>query len=245
MPMRILEEIIESLPTKPVPVRRVLIGIHWTAVCSEYCGLSSTLTSENLPYSRLTGVGGYLESSARDLAALALSENHYECSIGMAAINSLLCPNPKGAQELNAYDWIFEYAPGKDVAVVGHFPFVDKMQGLARNLWVIEKHPRPGDIPLEQAAPYLADAQIVAITGSSIVNHSFEEVLAMCNKSAVIMVLGPSTPLSPVLFSHGVSILSGAYVVDEDKTLLTIEQGGSYSQLSGVKRISIFKSGVI
>jgi uncharacterized protein len=243
--MRILEEIIDSLPTSHIPVRRVLLGVHWTAVCSDHCGLASTLTSEDLPYSRLSGVGNYLQASARDLAALALSENHYECSIGVAAINSLLCPNPPGSQEINAYDWIFQNAPGKDVAIVGHFPFVDKMQGLARNLWVIEKHPRPGDIPAEQSAPYLAEAQIIAITGSSIVNHSIEEVLAMCNKSATIMVLGPSTPLSPVLFSYGVSILAGAYVVDEVKALLTIEQGGSFSQLQGVKRISIFKTGVM
>jgi uncharacterized protein (DUF4213/DUF364 family) len=242
--MRILEEIIDSLPTTNVPVRRVLLGVHWTAVCSEHCGLASTLTSEDLPYTRLSGVGNYLQASARDLAALALSDNHYECSIGMAAINSLLCPNPPGSQELNAYDWIFQNAPGKDVAIIGHFPFVEKMQGLARNLWVIEKHPRPGDIPAKQSAPYLADAQIIAITGSSIVNHSFEEVLAMCNMAATIMVLGPSTPLSPVLFSHGISILAGAFVVNEEKALLTIEQGGSFSQLQGVKRISIFKAGV-
>jgi uncharacterized protein (DUF4213/DUF364 family) len=243
--MRILEEIIDSLPTSPEPVRRVLLGVHWTAVCSKYCGLASTLTSENLSYARLDGVGSYLHSSARDLAALALSENHYECSIGMAAINSLLCPNPPGSVEVNAYNWIFQNAPGKDVAVIGHFPFVDKMQGLARNLWVIEKHPRPGDIPVENSAPYLEKAQIIAITGSSIVNHSFEEVLTRCNPAAIIMVLGPSTPLSPILFSYGVSILSGAYVVDEAKTLLTIEQGGAYSQLLGVKRISIFKPGVM
>ena len=30
-------------------------------------------------------------------------------------------------------------------------------------------------------------------------------------------------------------------VVDEDETILTIQQGGSYSQLKGVKRVTIFK----
>jgi uncharacterized protein (DUF4213/DUF364 family) len=58
------------------------------------------------------------------------------------------------------------------------------------------------------------------------------------------MVLGPSTPLSAVLFKHNVSILSGAQVVDEEKAMLTVEQGGSYSQILGVKRITIFKKEV-
>ena len=104
-----------------------------------------------------------------------------------------------------------------------------------------KKNPRPGDIPAEQSAPYLDKAEIIAITGSAVVNGSMESVLAMCNPKATIMVLGPSTPLSDVLFKHGVALLSGSQVTDEAKTLLTLEQGGSYSQLLGVKRITIFK----
>lgn len=242
--MKILEEILNTLPAVPVPVRRVLIGIHWTAVCSDHCGLSSTLTSENLPYANLSSVGRYQNMTAQQIATLALSENHYECSLGMAAINSLLPNTPADLKELNAYTWLYENAPGKNVAIVGHFPFVDKVRSLAQNLWVLEKNPRPGDIPAQESAAYLAKAQIIAITGSSLVNQSFEDVLSMCNRPATIMVLGPSTPLSPVLFNHGVSILSGAYVTDEEKTLLTIEQGGAFSQLQGVKRVTMFKKGV-
>lgn len=45
------------------------------------------------------------------------------------------------------------------------------------------------------------------------------------------MLLGPSTPLSALLFNYGISILSGARVVDEDATLRTIAQGGSFRQV--------------
>jgi uncharacterized protein (DUF4213/DUF364 family) len=70
-----------------------------------------------------------------------------------------------------------------------------------------------------------------------------DDELKMCNPEATIMVLGPSTPLSEVFFKHNVSIISGSQVVDENKTLLTVEQGGSFSQVLGVKRISVFKDG--
>jgi uncharacterized protein len=239
--MTLLEELITSLPEQPIPVRRVTMGIHWTAVCSQFCGLASTLTSENLPHMDLDGVGTYQDRSAQELAQLALSGNHLECSIGVAAINSMLDPTRMKSVELNAYTWLFEQAPGKDIAIVGHFPFVDKVRTLAKTLWVLEKNPRPGDIPAEQSAPYLGKANIIAITGSAVVNGSMESVLSMCNPKATIMVLGPSTPLSNILFKHGVAILSGSQVTNEAKTLLTLEQGGSYSQLLGVKRITIFK----
>jgi uncharacterized protein len=242
--MTILDEILQTLPMEPVPVRRVTIGIHWTMVCSRYCGLASTLTGEDLPYSGVPRAGELQNFSAQQLARLAFSENHYENSIGVAAINSLICPEPEGFVELNAYDWLYENSINKDVAIVGHFPFVDKLRTFAKNLWVLEKNPRPGDIPAEKSAEYLSKAQIVAITGSSLVNHSFDEVLAMCAPGAVIMVLGPSTPLSSVMFAHGVSILSGAYVFDEEKALLAVEQCGSYSQIGGVKRVTLFKEGM-
>lgn len=239
--MDILEEILQSLPKKPIAVKKVVIGVHWTAVSSKYCGLASTLTGENLPYANVDGVGSLHMRSAQELASLVLTGNHYESSIGMAALNSMINPNPVNAIKLNAYDWLFENAVGKDIAIVGHFPFVEKVRPLARNLWVLEKNPRPGDIPAEYSAEYLAKANIIAITGSAFVNHSMQEVLDMCNPDATIMILGPSTPLSPLLFEHGVSILSGAQVVDEEKALLTIQQGGSFSQLLGVNRITLFK----
>lgn len=242
--MNILEEVLQTLPREPVPVRRVLVGIHWTAVCSRYCGLASTLTGENLPYARLQSAGSLQNKSANELAELALSDNHYESSIGVAAINSLLASQTNGSMELNAYEWLYANSAARDVAIVGHFPFTDRVRSLARNLWVLEKNPRPGDIPAEESEPYLKKAEIIAITGSSIVNHSFDDVLFMCNPHAVIMVLGPSTPLSPVLFDHGVSILSGAFVADENDCLLTLEQGGSFHQVLGVKRITLFKEGL-
>jgi uncharacterized protein (DUF4213/DUF364 family) len=239
--MKLLEEIIADLPVEPVPVRRIMIGIHWTAVCSRFCGMASTLTSENLPYVDLKDVGAYQKYSAQQLAKFALNGNHLESTIGIAAINSLLDLSHLHTVELNAYNWLFENTPGKDVAIVGHFPFVDKVRTLANNLWVLEKNPRPGDIPAQEAAPYLAKAEIIAITGSAVVNGSMEDELSMCNPNATIMILGPSTPLSEVFFKHNVSILSGSQVVDEEKALLTIEQGGSFSQILGVKRITVFK----
>jgi uncharacterized protein (DUF4213/DUF364 family) len=52
------------------------------------------------------------------------------------------------------------------------------------------------------------------------------------------MMLGPSTPLSPVLFNHGVSILSGSKVMDEAAVLRTVGQGATFQQVEGVRLLT-------
>jgi len=52
------------------------------------------------------------------------------------------------------------------------------------------------------------------------------------------MLLGPTTPLSPVLFNHGANILSGARVFDEEAVLRTVGQGASFRQVEGVKLLT-------
>jgi uncharacterized protein (DUF4213/DUF364 family) len=53
------------------------------------------------------------------------------------------------------------------------------------------------------------------------------------------MILGPTTPLSPVVFQHGVSMLSGATVIDEAAALRTISQAANFRQVEGVRLISL------
>jgi uncharacterized protein (DUF4213/DUF364 family) len=58
------------------------------------------------------------------------------------------------------------------------------------------------------------------------------------------MVIGPSTPLSPVLFQHGVGIISGTRVVDEAAVLRTVGQGASFRQVEGVKLLTLAREDV-
>ena len=56
-----------------------------------------------------------------------------------------------------------------------------------------------------------------------------------------MIVLGPSTPLSPVLFDLGVDFISGSLVTDEKEVLLTIMQGGSALQARGMRKLTLCK----
>jgi uncharacterized protein (DUF4213/DUF364 family) len=62
-----------------------------------------------------------------------------------------------------------------------------------------------------------------------------------------VVLIGPSSPLSPVLFNHGVDIISGTVVADPEKAMLGISQGSSLSQLRSegcIQLVTMKKEGV-
>lgn len=241
----IIVDLLSNLPDKPVPVRSVLVGVHWTAVCSTRCGLATTIIGSK-PHDHTTvvrDVGHLHRKSAQELAAYALSENFLEAGIGVAAINSLLEVNEKNAVEMNASEVLMKKGAGKNVALVGHFPFIPRLRKTALNLWVIEQHPAGDDYPASSAPDLIPRADVVALTASALINHTLDDLLALCSPKALVIILGPSTPLSPVLFNHGATIIAGSRVLDEAVVLKTIGQGATFQQVTGVRLLAFTRSG--
>ena len=237
--MSILDDLLARLPDD-VAVRSVLVGAHWTVVCSRHCGLASTITGDKPHgHEQVRDVGRLHLKSARELAEYARSDNPLEASLGVAAINSLLDVDERNAVEVNAAQVLAEQGRGKNVALVGHFPFIPKLRDQVGQLWVLELRPSEGEYPAESAADLIPQADVVAITGTALINYTLDGLLALCRPNALVMVLGPSTPLSPVLFAHGASIISGARVIDEAAVTRTVAQGATFRQVEGVRLLTL------
>ena len=237
--MTLLDDLLLSLPVD-VPVREVLVGVHWTVVCSRHCGMASTIPG-NKPHGheKVRSVGKLHKLNAHELAAYARSDNPLEASLGVAAINSLLEIDEARAVTLNAADLLASRGQGKDIALVGHFPFIPRLSQVARRLSVIEQHPSPGEYPPDAAIDLIPQAQVVALTGSALINHTLDHLLALCRPEALVVVLGPSTPLSPALFDHGATLISGTRVLDEAAVLRTVGQGATFQQVEGVRLVTL------
>ena len=239
----ILADLLESIRSD-APVRHILVGAHWTVVCSRHCGIAASLMSEGPHGSeQVRDVGHLQERTALELAQLAHSDNLLEASIGVAALNSLLDVDATGAEEINAADVLVERGRGRSVALIGHFHFIPRLRQAARELWVLELEPTPDEYPASDAPDLLPKADVVAITGSAFVNHTLDGLLGHCRNDATVMVLGPSTPLSPVFFDHGVGILSGALAADEGAVLRTVGEGATFRQVEGVKLLTFVRPG--
>jgi uncharacterized protein (DUF4213/DUF364 family) len=228
------------------PVRQVLVGAFWTAVVLDSvpprCGLASTLRAESHEEGPPVRRPGRLrEHSGRELAEWLRSRQILEASIGMASLNALLDVDEAACVDLNAEEVILERGTRRRVAIVGHFPFVERVRQAAETCWVLELRPRPGDLPATRAEEVLSQADVVALTGTSLLNHTFDNLIALCRPEAFVVLLGASTPLSPILFERGVDAISGTRVVDIPAVLAAVGEGATFRQIPGKRLLTMMR----
>ena len=165
--------------------------------------------------------------------------------VGGAALNALLGARLRGAGPPlgaeNGLDVLAEQGAGRRLAVVGHFPHLPRIRARAAESWVLELRPEGDDLPAAAAPEVLPRADVVGITGSTLANGTLEGLLALCRPDAVVVLIGPTTPLSPLLFDHGVDVLCGTLVVDPEPLLegLTGEPAPPTPRLRGMRPVSL------
>ncbi len=243
--MEILNSILKSIK-EDAPVQAVNRGIHWTAVISKRCGLASTMASGGCSQEEGTqGMeGSFTDMTALGLARYCLDGNTSRASLGLAAINSLLDVDPSRNSDVEGLKLAKDLGKGKNISVIGHFPFMDDLAKEARNLWIIEKNPRPGDYPEAMGADFIPQSDIVVISSTSLINKTLPGILELCREDSIKMLLGPTTPLSEVLFDYGIDMLAGSVVTDQETVLKSVSEGASFMQLKakgGVRFVSMIR----
>jgi len=238
----ILYDILSSLDDD-YKVSDIRTCVYWTAVTSRQCGLASTMAASLFPSEghQVENAGNLLPTGAKELARLSLSSRTLEAAIGIATINSILPIEESLCLDLNAEAEIRAQGKGKRIAIIGHFPFVKRLKTEAEELWTFELPGRalPGDFSSDEVETLLPQAEVVAITSTTLINHTLGGLLDLIAPGAYKMMLGPSTPLSPVLFDYGFDALSGSLVVDRDQVLDCICQGANFRQVHGVRKVII------
>jgi uncharacterized protein (DUF4213/DUF364 family) len=232
--------------------RQVCIGLHWTAVVMEVqgelrCGLASTINAPHQHGMPAVPQAGTLDDmTGLELAALAQTEQPTLVSVGMAAVNALLPQQPATWVDLNAEQVIAAHGAGQSVVLIGHFPFVQRLRARVGKLTVLELNPQPGDFPVSLAVDVLPTAKVVAITGMTLLNHTLDDLLHLCAPDALVILLGPSVPLYPILFDLGADILCGSIVTSIDRVLAAVRQGATFRQVhrAGVRLVTIVKPGL-
>jgi uncharacterized protein (DUF4213/DUF364 family) len=241
--MIVIDDLLSSVSeTSDVPTREIWVGLYWTAVYGSKVGLAATPTDVACCFAEDVKNVGQLHTRSVNELAQGLRSNHpIEVTIGMAALNSLIEVNEAGAVEINAREVILNRGRGKNVATIGHFPFTDELREVAAHTWVLELHPTGGDVPAERAPELLPQAEVIGLTATTLLNGTFESLAKLFPPQALVVMLGPSTPLSPVLFDYGVNMLGGALVTEPIAAFHYIGQGSSLHGVPGVKRITLMK----
>ena len=240
--MKILDDLILAL-NFDAAVKDIRQGVFHTGVLTRNCGLAASLPKDALRQEppMVKESGFLLDKTPLELAQLAYSNSILEAVIGMATINSLVEIDENSCIEVNAAELIIEKGKGKRIAVVGHFPFIPRIRKYSKELWIIEKNPKEGDFTEAEADNLIPQADIVAITGTALTNHTMDHLLELCNPRAYIIVLGDTAPLSPILFDHGLNAISGTRVMNTEMALRCVSEGANFRQISGVRRLTMMK----
>ena len=240
--MKILDDLLSRIKGGMV-VKDIRQGAFQTAVLTRNCGIASTLREHghHQHYAPVKEAGTLIGKEALEIAQMAYSSSLLEAAIGMATINSLLEVDEERCVILNAADLLAEKGRSKKIAIIGHFPFVPELREVAKELWVIEQHPRQGDFAEDEAENLVPQADVVGVTGAAFTNHTIEHVLSLCPPQAYVVILGPTSPLSPVIFDYGVDAISGTKVVDPETVLRCVSQGATFRQIKGIRLLTMKK----
>jgi uncharacterized protein len=180
---------------------------------------------------------------AADVAREALSGHGIRRTVGIATVNALAdcCwqrrphPDVELRHGVDAFD-ATDIRRGDKVVVVGAFvPFLKELKRRGQAFLVLEQDPAtlkadelPFFRPADQAAEILPDADVVLITGSTLVNNTLEHLLALTRPDARVTVVGPTVGMLPDAFlARGADVLGCVRITEPDAFLELLAEGGS------------------
>lgn len=86
----------------------------------------------------------------------------------------------------------------------------------------------PFFVTQEELPVELATADLVVISGTTLLNDTLEHILRDCNPTATIMLIGPTATMLPEsFFARKVTMLAGNRVIDPEEILDVLIEGGS------------------
>lgn len=191
-----------------------------------------------------------------NLVDMVSSFNILEKSLGVSALNALsqyllwvkgYVKDYKVEYKKSLLDIINDIASRRDdlIVVVGNMvPLVRKLEEKKYNVLVFERNPAlrlKGSLPdcLEYRA--LREADIVIVTGATLVNDTIDLVLNTTRKAYTRILVGPTASIYPELFlRRGFTFVAGTRIIDPYKAIDIIRLGGGRWDLD-----PLFKSYIV
>jgi uncharacterized protein (DUF4213/DUF364 family) len=241
-----------------ITVERAVVGLFYTgiklsagtagtcatpreAVPGDFC---CPVAAQAVPFpGRLQG------RTAAALMQDALSDDGLRRAVGIATLNALaeLCwqrrPHPDVAllPGKDAFD-ATEIGADDGVVIVGAFiPFLKELKRRRQPFLVLEQNPnllKPEEMPFyrpaEAAADVVPGADVLLVTGATLLNDTLEDLLALARPEARVTVVGPTVGLLPDAFlARGADVLGSVRITRPDAFLDLIAEGGAAPHFLG------------
>jgi len=220
-------------------VQDVRIGLGYTAVQIESgdVGLAYTFRGEAGHTCTAMKLAGELAGSqAAFLLSFMRESDLISAAVGLATLNALLQRHfPVSLGE--DFFPIVQLQKGERVGMVGFFaPIISIIKKAGCELFIFEKNLKRGKglFGPEKIPSELPTCAVVILSATTLINHTFEEVVKHAKRAREVIMLGPSTPLVPeVMGRYGVTLLAGMRIVKPEAVLRIVSEGGGTQRLRG------------
>jgi uncharacterized protein (DUF4213/DUF364 family) len=257
----ILKERIE-----PLTVERVVMGLFFTGVkLSDGTGGLCFTPIKAIPEAvccpssaKVMPASGKLKGRrVTDYLDELFSANPLKRTLGIAVLNalSMSCWEKRPPVDYairTRTDAIDELAIPEEgyVVVVGALvPALKKLKARGKPFGILELDPStlkpnelPFHIPVERMPEAVAKADMLIITGTTLINDTLEDLLSRKKPAAPAALVGPTASMLPgAFFRRGITVVGGVLVTDADRVLDVIAEGGSGYHFfeKGAERLTI------
>lgn len=231
----LLAEVRPKLASRVIVDVRIGLGYTASLLDDRGCGLSGTvIEGAHGCCTLLAQAGELIGKPALEVAKYATFSDPVASSVGIATMNAALNREGKpGPSPLECLP-----IDGATVGMVGYFePFIPELRRRSSTLYIFERRPlAPEVLPDWSAERLLPTCDVAIITSLALVNDTLDHLLELAQGE--VALVGPTTPLSRTLASHGVSHLFATVVIDPRRVMTIISQaGGTQRFKDAVKKI--------
>lgn len=213
-------------------IKDVRAGLGYTGVVLEddSCGLAYTFRNEMGGGCGVFGAAGKLIGmDAKEIMPWLREKDRLRAAMGLATINALLNDPRKDWDTGNVLS-AFELDSSETFGMVGEFPPIfHKVKQMTKNIYVFEQNVASESelYPSETIPDHLPKCDVVVMTATSLINHTFDEIFPYLKNAREVCLVGPSTPLCPELLrEYNITLLAGTVVKDLKSAMEIISQGG-------------------
>ncbi|MHA2036373.1 MAG: Rossmann-like domain-containing protein [Promethearchaeota archaeon] len=247
--VKLIKETYDKYDIIPPTLSRVVVGLGYTGVeisSKEFkpiLGLASTLSSiiNATDCSKIEYAGEVTNNNLSELLKWACESPSLKKVIGIAALNAasqhifkIKNSYSKLVGELTNY---LDINQDTDLTFIGLIkPLIQKLSEKTQRINIIEDTlstpPEFRQFEFKKSIDNLEREKIstdlLFCTGTALINNSIERILDLFKgKANKIAVIGPTVSLLPdILFDSGVDIVGGMEIVDSERTLRVLEEGG-------------------
>lgn len=230
---RLIDDLLQGIDCPSAIITDIAVGAHFIGVRADDNGSDRTGLASSLGAVPTAGerqmVAEMIGKPIHTVAEWLKEPGAFSITLGTAALNAGINA-PRNQPDIEASRIMA--AKGKDevTVLVGEFPFTDWLRRQVKTLYLLELKEVPGRTPPEQWDDILAQCGVLGLTGTTLVTRAMATYLEKA-PYAFTIIIGPTTPLSPVLFSYGADVLAGCEVVTPEAVFAGIRDGLSFREL--------------